>query len=868
MEIINGNIKIKTTNMNIIPTNIEIIGINIDNLVVIKYFIQDTPKYHQFYIDKYNNNYLFFELLNKSPLWNIEFIVSALPLYCVYEFNITYIIRINNISIKPYLNTSLALKYVISYKYSRIIDFINTDLSNKSFIPLTNSTKPPNEFKIDLYEYQQKSLSKMLEIENKKNNNTSEYTHVININNINVLFDPISNLVSTDKHSFKITTNGGILCDEMGLGKTISLIALISCNPAPTNLPNTKVSTISGIEKINSKATVILCPSHLTKQWENEIIRCNPKLKILTILSKIDYNNLIFDDFINSDIIITSHQFIMNFKFYPTLYYRTCTASNFNFENRNTLVKQDLNKIINNFGFPAIKDVVDPIFEFFNFHRLILDEGHEIFGELLSNIALSRYMSKWVSTIDSNFYWYVSGTPFVNYTGVKNCAKFINLKLEDTKRGIVFDFTNNNYLNQSAFLINIISKEYIWHNILENICIRHRKTDVENQINIPGYQERLVWLKFTDLERQLYESKKNKVSDQYLQQLCCHPLVVESTKKIFGDTEVDLSLMQDKLIEYHRKNYETYTSKLSKLVNTNQAYHMLKKQYETHITESKYMFTILEKMKSDEKIEDNCAICLDAIDKPTLTACGHLFCYNCLRMCLDTKKLCPLCKTDLEGKDILVMNMKKKDNLEEDNPLIQKYGSKLGKLISIIRHLVAQHETRIIIFSQWDDMLNLIGKTLAMNEIDNCFVKGNVWSRNSAIRKFKMGKTTNGIDNKVIMLSLKNAASGTNLTEATHIFFVEPINASSDESRAIEGQAIARACRIGQKQQVILTRILIENTIEEEIYRNNYNKDIVISYEEQFFLVNPQLISPIIPVLIEENKPKLKTRSKKIPIEL
>jgi SNF2 family DNA or RNA helicase len=60
--------------------------------------------------------------------------------------------------------------------------------------------------------------------------------------------------------------------------------------------------------------------------------------------------------------------------------------------------------------------------------------------------------------------------------------------------------------------------------------------------------------------------------------------------------------------------------------------------------------------------------------------------------------------------------------------------------VSIIRHLVAQEETRIIVFSQWDEMLNLVGKTLAENEIENCFVKGNVWSRNSAIRKFKAGK--------------------------------------------------------------------------------------------------------------------------------
>ena len=832
MEIIKGIIR---TRANLKPTDIELIGINVNNSVIVKYNIGSKVNYFLFTPERQINSYLFFEIINKSPLWKIDLVPNSINAYT--EYNIYYTIYINNIPIIEYINSSLALKQVLSNFYLKLDDFINTNLTNTSFIPNVKPYKISNNFKVNLYKYQQNNLSKMISIENKDTNICCDYTYNFNINNNNILFDPVSNVISDKKHKFKITTNGGILCDEMGLGKTISLISLIHSNPAPSNLSNTKISNITKIEKINSKATLILCPSHLSKQWEQEIIRCNPNLKVLMILSKTDYNNLNFGDFINSDIIITTHQFIMNFKFYPTLYYRTCTASNFNFDQRNTIVKTHLTNIISETGFPGINELKDPIFEFFNFHRLILDEGHEIFGELLCTSALSRYMSRWVSNIDSNYNWYVSGTPFVNYTGVKNCAKFIGLKLEDMNRNFVYDFTNTNI--QLTFLTTIINKEYLWYNILENICIRHRKNDVDKQINIPGFKEEVIWLKFTDLERQLYESKKSKVSEQYLQQLCCHPLVVESTKKIFGDTEIDLSLMQDKLIEHHKHNLEVYTNKLSKLVNNNQAYHMLKKQYETQINESKYMITILEKMNSDNNIEDNCAICLDAIEKPTLTACGHLFCYNCLKMCLDKKKLCPLCKTNLEGKDILVVNKKKEEINEPNissNALIQKYGSKLGKLISVIRLLVAQEDTRIIIFSQWDDMLNLIGKTLALNEIDNSFVKGNVWARNSAIKKFKMGKNIkkskkNDIietDNKVIMLSLKNAASGTNLTEATHIFFVEPINSDREESIAIESQAIARACRVGQKKQVLLTRILIENTIEEDIYKNHYNKNIII----------------------------------------
>ena len=91
------------------------------------------------------------------------------------------------------------------------------------------------------------------------------------------------------------------------------------------------------------------------------------------------------------------------------------------------------------------------------------------------------------------------------------------------------------------------------------------------------------------------------------------------------------------------------------------------------------------------------------------------------------------------------------------------------------------------------------------------------------------------------MLSLKNAASGTNLIEATHILFIEPINASKEECKAIESQAIGRACRVGQKNKVTVMRILIEDSIEEEIYKKNYNKDLVINFKNDDTLIKELL---------------------------
>ena len=71
------------------------------------------------------------------------------------------------------------------------------------------------------------------------------------------------------------------------------------------------------------------------------------------------------------------------------------------------------------------------------------------------------------------------------------------------------------------------------------------------------------------------------------------------------------------------------------------------------------------------------------------------------------------------------------------------------------------------------------------------------------------------------MLSTENAASGTNLTEATHIIFMEPIKGDIGEVKAIEDQAIGRAVRLGQENQVKVIKLIMKDTIEEEIIKQN-----------------------------------------------
>jgi len=94
-------------------------------------------------------------------------------------------------------------------------------------------------------------------------------------------------------------------------------------------------------------------------------------------------------------------------------------------------------------------------------------------------------------------------------------------------------------------------------------------------------------------------------------------------------------------------------------------------------------------------------------------------------------------------------------------------------------------------------------------------VTGNVMRRNKAIVEFK--NTC-----KVILLGLGTAASGTNLTEATHVFLVDPMSGTAKEIKAIESQAIARAHRRGQEKVITIVRFLMKDSIEHTNYLNVY----------------------------------------------
>lgn len=129
-----------------------------------------------------------------------------------------------------------------------------------------------------------------------------------------------------------------------------------------------------------------------------------------------------------------------------------------------------------------------------------------------------------------------------------------------------------------------------------------------------------------------------------------------------------------------------------------------------------------------------------------------------------------------------------------------------------------ENNHRILIFSQFTSMLELLEKDLEKNGIKYFKITGATPKdiRLSLVNKFNSGNTP------VFLISLKAGGTGLNLTGADMVIHYDPW-----WNLAVQNQATDRTHRIGQKNTVIVYRLIAKNTIEEKITKvQNTKKDL------------------------------------------
>ncbi|HET9028854.1 MAG TPA: DEAD/DEAH box helicase [Candidatus Aquilonibacter sp.] len=131
--------------------------------------------------------------------------------------------------------------------------------------------------------------------------------------------------------------------------------------------------------------------------------------------------------------------------------------------------------------------------------------------------------------------------------------------------------------------------------------------------------------------------------------------------------------------------------------------------------------------------------------------------------------------------------------------------AKLEALLEMLASLI-EDGRRILLFSQFTSMLDLIKPELAKRNIPFVELRGATRDRETPVKRFQNREVP------LFLISLKAGGTGLNLTAADTIIHYDPW-----WNPAVEAQATDRAHRIGQDQHVFVYKLIADATVEDRI---------------------------------------------------
>ena len=194
--------------------------------------------------------------------------------------------------------------------------------------------------------------------------------------------------------------------------------------------------------------------------------------------------------------------------------------------------------------------------------------------------------------------------------------------------------------------------------------------------------------------------------------------------------------------------------------------------------------------------------------------------YETVRLAMDKKVQDEISKKGLARSHIMILDALLKLRQTCCDPRILslsrakdvKESAKLEMLMEMVPEMVEEGR-KILIFSQFVKMLDIIEQELIQESISYSKLTGQTRNRDEVIAAFQEG------DAEVFLISLKAGGVGLNLTAADTVIHYDPW-----WNPAVERQATDRAHRIGQEKPIFVYKLLTEETVEEKILLMQKNK--------------------------------------------
>nr|XP_015216673.1 PREDICTED: helicase-like transcription factor isoform X1 [Lepisosteus oculatus] len=418
--------------------------------------------------------------------------------------------------------------------------------------------------------------------------------------------------------------------------------------------------------------------------------------------------------------------------------------------------------------------------------RVVLDEGHTIRNP-------NALQSRAVLDLTAQRRWILTGTPIQNsLKDVWTLIAFLKLKPFDVKEWW-------NRIIQRP--VTMGDKDGLQHlqALIKGITLRRTKASTikgKPVVELPQRNVRVQHVTLTEDERRVYEAvqkegrsiirryfREGTVLTNYadvlailvrLRQVCCHPGLLRNSPGAAGPTEdATPSELREKLI-----------NKINMVLNSG----------------------------SDEE----CAICLESLRLPVITQCAHVYCKPCICEVIRAEQnaKCPLCRGEIKVEELVEYPGEKAELESEEAGDGFLSSSKVDALMIQLQKIRDKDPNiKSLVVSQFTKFLSLIEIPLRERGFSFTRLDGsmNQKRRVAALQAFQ---NTNPGTPTILLLSLKAGGVGLNLTAASRIFLMDPA-----WNPAAEDQCFDRCHRIGQKRDVVITKFIVKNSVEENMIK-------------------------------------------------
>ncbi|KAF9078547.1 SNF2 family N-terminal domain-containing protein [Rhodocollybia butyracea] len=568
---------------------------------------------------------------------------------------------------------------------------------------------------------------------------------------------------------------GGILADDMGLGKTIqTLTRIVEGRPRKSDK-----------EDGWDPATLVVCPLALVQQWADEIKRMTTGLTVVKHQGTTRTSDA--RDLRKAHVVITTYDTLKS-------EYNTFAGPDADSKSQSKakskakkapVVEDSDSSDVEHFGRTLQKNAPkksakakkEALFKV-SWFRIILDEAHNIKNRTTA-------AAKACCALEGKFRWCLTGTPMQNDVAeLYSLLKFLRIKPFSS-----WDKFNDQIAKpvKSGRGANLAMKRL--QVVLKQVMLRRRKDDTINGkvlIELPKRNVNIIACEFSASEKQFYSSLETKMTD-----------VMEK-------------IVQEAQRAGQKANYMSVLLLLLRLRQACNHPILVSKDYKEDID----AVDSREAKKGSADIDgDDLIAAFEQLDVSKK-------CEMCLAEWVDIcSPTYPQCYPDLSFDRLTSSNTTKMVNNHcDDCALLTVKSTEQGPdsaKIRMTRRLLKQIEERssgvekTIIFSQFTSMLDLLQPFL--NESKIRFVR-----YDGSMKPLEREKSLDAIKNdgaiKVILISFKAGSTGLNLTACNNVILLDLW-----WNPALEDQAFDRSHRFGQKRDVHIYKLKIDNTVEDRI---------------------------------------------------